>query len=119
MIFRRLLFQVLTFSLSGLSCASALALDEVEPNDDISSANDASRTSVIRGVIEPGANARYDHFRISPFVTNTTSTRKSAFSPALKRGPRISVSGFNPYHLPTIQIFRRIRIPLGAGTAVA
>lgn len=67
--FHLLRLQALTLSLFGLSCASALALDEVEPNDDIGSANDASRTSVIRGVIEPGANTRYDYFRISPFFT--------------------------------------------------
>jgi len=66
---RRLLFQALTLSLFGLSSASALVLDEVEPNDNVTTANDASRTGVIRGVIEPGANTRYDYFRISNLVT--------------------------------------------------
>lgn len=65
--FTRLLLHGLTISLSGLSFA--YALDEVEPNDTLETANDATRVTIIRGEIEPGAGTRHDHFKIHQMIT--------------------------------------------------
>lgn len=65
---RRLLRSSLTLFLPGLSFA--FAIDEVEPNDDLSTANDATRATTIRGEIEPGASFRRDYFKIHPLITS-------------------------------------------------
>lgn len=65
--FPQLLRTTVILFLTGLSFA--FALDEVEPNDDLNTATDATGTTIIRGEIESGANTRYDYFRIHKMLT--------------------------------------------------
>lgn len=113
--FPQLLRHTLTILLPGLSVA--FAIDEVEPNDAFSTANDATRSFTIRGEIEPGVNFRQDYFKIDPFIASQFKLHAEA---RILTGPSAGTENFDflleKVTPPPYSSFPHIPFSVGSGS---